>query len=275
MREEALEWLTKFIKQRGERNPLRMFGAIRHRIMSGSATELGAVLVYWFEDGAFSLGMAAIDLMTERAGDKVEINADAPFASLNATERLFVVRKAIGFLFWYPHAAVSLVLSAFRAADEPELPELERQLFESIGVSYGSIVQQLQEVPENDDAYMSAGRVLEKMDDYVDGLRGTEGVNALTPSALRRQIQNEKWHDMMSEKMGETRKDSLLQMFPSSVILYGDSALSYFEDGEGETQSATIPMHAIEHQQEAPRLGQLDAAGLEHMLVGMRWEAKQ
>ncbi len=58
------------------------------------------------------------------------------------------------------------------------------------------------------------------------------------------------------------RKGSLASLFPVSVLLYGDSAVSEVFSGDGTSARSEFRMGTVEYSQEIPQLDRIDPVGL-------------
>ena len=70
----------------------------------------------------------------------------------------------------------------------------------------------------------------------------------------------------MSEAHEEASKSSIVNLFTTQTLLYGNSSIYYVQTGNGEHVRQEMQMQSISHSAELPRLNVLDPEVLDYTL---------
>ena len=100
------------------------------------------------------------------------------------------------------------------------------------------------------------------LDGYIKGIKDAGFINEMYPSERMRFLRALK-KDADSRKISrQAQEQSLLaNLFPSRLILNGDSTIFRVFNGEGEGQRAEQEMQSVAHSHALPRLDAIDPFG--------------
>ena len=190
---------------------------------------------------------------------------------------ILLAHKAIGYLFFKPVTASSIIVSLLRVAkDDAAMKDLEELLLDPILMNYpGSVPDflecQVSKEPENVSAFIKS--VMARFDKYMENIRGIGEIPELLPALKQREAYTRNFNRQMSASYKQAMKGSIVEMIPTkSVILYGRSSINYVQQGTSGPSRMEIPMQAHSVEMEFPRRHNLDPFGLEYMLRLFRAE---
>ncbi len=277
MREQTIAFLTEFLKGRSGDISIGSFSSASHQLAGLGSPEFGNVVRDWLLDGHFQLGSAIQELAVSVINSEVPLEFNLSDSGLMDEDIEFMARKAVGFLFFHPILAGSVLVEAFRNVGEDKRGALVSLMFEGLVINYGGkLVDYLKSIDESDLAYPSVQYVLAQNQAYLSGLREVSEIAAFHPSAEKVQIQRERWHDKMIDAFREARKGSIFsEIVSSSTLLYGETALSYHPQDDGSEKAVEIPMGSIGHEAEMPRMSIFDPVGLDLTLRILRLEQRK
>ena len=76
----------------------------------------------------------------------------------------------------------------------------------------------------------------------------------------------------IEEAHEEASKSSLMSLFTTQRLLYGNSSIYYLHKGDGEQVRQEMEMQSYSHSKEMPRLNVLDPETLDYTLQVYRYE---
>jgi hypothetical protein len=248
------------------------FKTTAHELIHGDPQRLYELIVRWLLSGSMVLCSNVSKLVgvdKERAFDTT-----AQPLGLTAAQKVFLCRKAIGFLFVKPVAMCSIVVSVLRASDRDAEGHVTDLLFDPILLSYGGDAKgYLKRIPPTDPAFQPIQNALMRDEEFYTGLRETGMIKELHPSDYQRDVIRQRMHDDMRtiHRMAEA-KSVFLGLVHRSTILYGKRSLVYVTDLDGGQRAVPMDLKAFDTSFELPRLEVLDPVGLDYMLRVFRAE---
>lgn len=267
---EGLDIITPLISAHETLCDLKVFDSSSNAMLDLDGDELAGVIVGWLLAPNANLGMAACNLVGGHHGSPLVLNFDASGFALSNAQAMVLARRAIGYLFFHPITAASLVLAILRLADPEPQQAMADILFDPLLISYsGSLAEWLQTKTkdEGDPAQLLIENLLARLTVYMEGLHKAGRIKELRPSERERLIEGHRQHESMWQTRKDAQKSSILMSLATrSVLLYGNRSISYFKGPDGNTQRNEMKMHSMSHSFEMPRLDILESFDLDYTL---------
>lgn len=262
----ALDLLTTLIKERGLK--LDDFDTIAHELGNNNPQRQYELTVRWLLSGSHALCRSAGDFLVLQS--KRPFDATAQPLGLTSQQLFFLCRKAIGWLFPYPVACCSIIISVLRAADTELSESISELLFDPMLVSYaGETKAYLESIRAPDSAYGAVRYALAKADGFYADLEAIGVVKELQPSDYQRDVQRQRSVDQAKEIQKQAESQSIFLSTGAvhrTVILYGRRSLTYVTGYDGTRQAVEMDLQTISTSWELPRRDTLDPVGLSYML---------
>lgn len=237
------------------------------------------VATRWLLGGDASLCKVLGAVFNAPMGYDLEIEGDAgELTAVEPVRFVFAARKAIGFLFLKPISATSFVLSLLRQApDESVREELEGLLINPLLLNFsGQVKRYLErkaESEEDKEVKLVESRALERLNEYLRDLGSVGEIPALHPSVQRREAYRRFFSDNIAQSIKEARAESsILNLFPTAVLLYGRKAIHHAFGPSGEIRRMETALGRQAVEMEVPRMTILDPEGLEFICQVFRHE---
>jgi hypothetical protein len=184
---------------------------------------------------------------------------------------VFVARKAIGFLFFEPLTAASVIISLMNVTTEDEtLSHLGSHLFNPLLLNFPRKIKEY--LIQNSDnlsgkAKTEIEKVLKTFDEYIDDLKSTGVIPELHPAQTQRDAHHRHFSNLMSESFKEVQKESvILSLVSKSVLLYGRKSINYIYTPDGKSNRMEIPLQSHGTEMDIPRFEHIDSFGLDYMI---------
>ena len=270
----ALGFLARLIPASNGAMSLSRFESVLNTLLTGPHARLADTAVDWLLSGQAGLARGVAKAIQRVGGTPVVLAPDLTARGFSGPRLVSLVRKAIGYFQAQPVTAASLVLAALRVAPRASAAEIETLLFETLLVHYGGALETyLKGLPKADPAYRAVQRALKRKADYVKGLQAPNRIAELRPSEQKRRVEYERHAEEMRHAFEEAQKASpLLNLFPTTVMLYGRQSMSFMVDFDGRRQSTDVKLQSHGTTVEIPRGAMLDPMGLEEMTLVFRAE---
>ncbi len=264
----VVAYLEKVLMKNKELS-ITSFGSLLRDLHQKHNELLNQIITKWFILGNVNLCKATMDIVTNR---RMILSADISQLKIqDRTTHLFVIRKAIGWLFRYPTSAVSFIISMVEVLDADNIEIIEELLFDPLLISYsGSIKDYLKSIKKPKvKTKKIISNLLERLEKYHDDLRCAWGIKELQPSQKQRESYFRLHNQQMSKVMQESKKDSvILPLVSEFTVLYGRRSVSYYPELDNSNNDIRQEMtfQKFEHSIEYPSLDFIDPHGLDYML---------
>lgn len=275
--EQALRFLEDFLLLHEGELTIKVFENTASEIVTNTIL-LSRVTTRWFLNGARVLCESVHDIGEQLHNGPLLIEIDAAELPIkDSTHIVFIARKAIGYFFFRPVTAVSILISLMRAApDDETLEYLGELLFDPLLVNYAGSAQEhveTQTLQETAKVRQTLNKALVAIAAYLETLRAIPALDALHPGEACREAYRRHMSESSAASMKEAEKRSILfNLFSKSTLLYGRKSISYVRGGEGPPRRMEIPLTSHSVQFEIPRMESLDEHGLNYMLRVFRAE---
>jgi hypothetical protein len=275
--EKALRFLQDLLLTHPGKLILNAFDSAAEAIRT-NRTILSKVTTRWFLRGDPVLCEGIETLARSHFGNALELEIDSTELNPRDLEHVkFAARKALGYLFFQPISAASILISLMRhAPDDETLNELGALLLAPLLLNFtGSVrtyVVQRSEI-ESGKVKETIEHALKAIDDYLQTLRSVGTLPALHPSEAQRQAQHRNFSRTMTEafKVAEAQSP-LLSIISKSVLLYGRKSIDYIYGADGQSHRMEMDLKSHGTEIEYPRMALIDPGGLDYMLRVFRSE---
>lgn len=239
---------------------------------------LNKLLTKWFLRGDRVLceGIRAVVNKAHDHNMLLEIDP-SELVSIDLVHIVFLARKTIGYLFFKPVTAASVIISlVHHTNDEETLQQLGTLFFDPLLLNFpGKLKDFLTQQAESESgkAKTTIETALKIFDEYLDDLKSTGVIPELHPSQAQRDAHRRHFSRLISESFKEAEKKSVFSSLVSkSVLLYGGKSINYVYGPDGKSNRMEIPLHSHGTEMELPRFENIDPFGLDYMLRIFRAE---
>lgn len=238
----------------------------KHRIL------LSHIITKWLLSGTSALCRGVSDLLNDVSGNDIELEAEMSVLG-DEVKQEYVSRKAIGWLFTRPITATSLILSIYGIASSTTREKLEQLLYSPLLLSYpGDLRRFFQSRIDSDIERNLCERLLKRLHDYQSDIDKISGMRELMAPSENVSLYWKELNKGMEEAHEEASKSSLMSLFTTQRLLYGNSSIYYLHKGDGEQVRQEMEMQSYSHSKEMPRLNVLDPETLDYTLQVYRYE---
>ena len=239
---------------------------------------LNKLLTRWFLRGDRILceGIRAVVNKAHDHSMLLEIDP-SELVSIDQLHIVFLARKAIGYLFFKPVTAASVIISLMHNTNEDEtLHQLGTLFFDPLLLNFpGKVKDYLMQKAESESGKTKTTieTALKTFDEYLDDLKSTGLIPELHPTQTQRDAHRRHFSRLMSESFKEAEKKSvILSLVSKSVLLYGRKSINYVYGLDGKSNRMEIPLHSHGTEMEIPRFENIDHFGLDYMIRIFRAE---
>lgn len=239
---------------------------------------LNKLLTRWFLRGDRVLCEGIREVVNNAHKQTMLLKIDpSELASTDLVRIVFLARKAIGYLFFKPVTAASIIISLMHLTNDEEiLQQLGTLFFDPLLLNFPGKVRDFliqQAKSESGKAKTTIEAALKNFDEYMDDLKSTGIIRELHPSQAQRDAYRRHFSRLMQESLKEAEKESvLLSMVSKSVLLYGKKSINYIYGPDGKSNRMEIPLQSYGTQMEFPQYEIIDPYGLDYMLRIFRAE---
>ncbi|BEE17462.1 hypothetical protein VAWG006_17150 [Aeromonas enteropelogenes] len=266
----AIELLESILSYGVEITSLSYFS----RELLGEYTNLrNHIITKWFLHGEKALCHNISILLHNIAEKDFELHADMTLLD-NEEKKVFVSRKAIGWLFTRPVATASFIMSISRSAHQYTIETLEEILYDPLLLSYPSELKKLfQTYIDNNEQEYICKPLLDKLEAHNLDILKVSGLKELTAPSKNIDLY---WNDFekdMQKSYEEASKNSFFRLIATPKrLLYGNSSIYYVHQMDEQSSRQEMQMHSFSHSSELPTLNILDPESLDYSLRVFRCE---
>ena len=276
--EHVVRLLGELIDRSKGRITLDAFQSTWHALKHAGADALGRAVVYWLLKGGTHIRKCVANEVCSVGNDDPSFSIPTSSLPPDPSDQLFLCRKAVGWFFIDPLAAVVIPLAVLRDGSPDIANDVLNLIYDPLLLSYGGKLKNYLERYVADDEANGSGlaELLARKTVLQDAMEGIERLVELHPSETQREAECVQWHEQMNRGMEQGRRKSILEdLFTKQYILYGRSSLTPIHTGEGTTHLTEIEMKSFSISSELPLLNIVDPVGLDHMLVHFKLEQRE
>lgn len=272
--EKVIFLLSNLFDRSKGRITLNAFQSTYHALQKAGSDVLGGAVVYWLLNGSMHTHQCVASEVCSVGNDDPPFSIPTSSLPLEPSDQLYLCRKAIGWFFIDPLAAVAIPLAVLRYGSSDIKNEVLDLIYHPLLVSYGGKLKDYLE--RYAESIPDLAEVLARKAAIQDAMEGIERLVELHPSEMQREAAHVQWHEQMERSMEQGRRKSIFEdLFAKQYILYGRSSLTPVHTGEGTTHLTETAMHSFSVSSELPILDIVDPVGLDHMLLHFRLEQRE
>jgi hypothetical protein len=270
------EFLEAIFQAHSDTLSFKQFDSVGHVLTTTNRALAQDMTVRWLMSGQQGLAEHISSLMGGTARETAIFEVDVKPYGLNDTEALFLARKAVGWFFFHPITAASLIICILRSVKGEVAETIGDLLFEPLLLNYsGELRDHLEKRIKGprDRAKPYIRCAIAKLDAYLDDLRAIGFVAELEPSERERLIERKQQNERMRQINKQAEQSSVLMSLVSkSIILHGNGSVGYRRSGVGKLHRHAMKMGSYSTTWEAPRLTAIDPFGIDMQLRQFRAE---
>jgi len=227
----------------------------------------------WLLSGDVKLCSALFEVIGSTNLNAIELKFDKALLPLSGGELLFIARKTIGWFFHHPTSAFSFILSLLPYVSDDLKLEFEKLTYDSLLLCYpGELKLYLQLSIEKSNQNQFCEHLLNKLQAYHADIDKVSGLKEMMAPSENVSTYWSKFNKEMQGINENESESSLMSLFTTQNLLYGNSAIHYMHHGDGRQVRQEMKMQSISHSTEMPRLNVLDPESLDYMLRIFRFE---
>lgn len=274
--EAAVSFVTRLLSRTDDDLELGALDSFTRTLLSGSSDLLSRVVVSWLELGAPRLCGGLAKAIQGPGLDGLPLSLKPEDLAISPAAQLFICRKAVGWFFFKPTAAASVLVSVLRVCDSDTSQEVQKLLVDQLLQNYGAVRKFLEDLAPEDAANKAVAQALTQNEAYLDAQRSIPFIVELQPSEHHRRIERLRISDQMRDAHKQAESGSVfLSMVSRSVLLYGNRSLTFVDDGQDKLRPLEIDLHSHGVSYEMPRMEVVDPVGLDYVLRVFRHEGME
>ncbi|MBR1195695.1 hypothetical protein JQ574_06620 [Bradyrhizobium sp. AUGA SZCCT0158] len=266
----AQDFLTEVIAS-GNGVDLEKFPSTKHNIANGDRGRLFKLLVRWLTSGDSNLEASSPKILST-GEPPIPFDTSTADLGLSEPDHIFLVHKAVGWLFMNNVAAASILVACLRGCDAATAAVISGLLFDPLLVNYGGKARDyLHTIKSGDVAYQSVKKALNAADIFLKGLRIDPPIKELRPSEQQLSVMRRHDYDWMRGVRKDAEKRSIFfGLVHRSIILYGRRSITFVREPDGRRRAVSMDMHSFSHAIELPRSEIVDPVGLSIAILSLR-----
>ncbi|MGG6294931.1 hypothetical protein ACQ4M4_10935 [Leptolyngbya sp. AN02str] len=280
--EKGLKFIERMLSSHKEAISLKVFDSTSHNLIQNKNNILGRIVTRWFLQGKQELCEGIVSILEVVHGHELLISLEQEeLEELESEAIIFVARKSIGYLFFQPVSAASVIISLMSfTSNDKTIQTLSSLLFDPLLINYsgkvGDYLKAQLETHVNTHVRQGVQRAIESFESYIEDLKSIGDIPELHPSQENREVYRRRMTRQMSEAMKNAEKESVfLSIITKSILLYGRKSIDYVYGPDGESRRMEMPLKSFGTEMEFPRLDNIDPFGLDYMIRIFRAEQRR
>ncbi|EHJ93520.1 hypothetical protein [Vreelandella boliviensis] len=276
--EQVIRLLAELLDRSEERITLDAFQSTYHALTNAGSDMLGNAIVYWLLNGGVYTRKCVANKVCSVGYDGPPFSIPKSSLPTGSSDQLFLCRKAVGWFFIDPLAAVAIPLAVLRDGCPDIASDVLSLIYDPLLLSYGGKLKDYLERYVEDGGANGSGitELLARRAAFNDAMEGIESLVELHPSEMQRETERVQWNEQMEKGMEQGERESIFgDLFTKQYILYGRSSLTPIHTGEGATRLTENEMKSFSISSELPLLNIVDPIGLDHLLIHLKLEPRE
>ena len=276
--EKVVRLLNKLLDRAEGQVTLDAFDNTYYALQKAGLDVLGSAVVYWLLNGGTYTRNCLANKVCSVGQDNPPFSVPAAYLPPESSDQLFLCRKAIGWFFMDPLAAIVIPLAVLRNGSPDIAKEVLELIYNPLLLSYsGKLKDYLVRYMENDDVNGSGlAELLARKKAFQDAMTGIERLVELHPNEMQREIDYLQRTEQTKRSMEEaSRKSILRELFNEQYILYGNRFLTQIRINGEETNLVEHEMNSFSISSELPLLDIVDPVGLDYQLSYFKFEDRE
>lgn len=266
------------IKQSQGKIGIDTFPGWRSVIFNNDNRRVGKLVAGWLSDGDIHLCRNLAEQINVTEGRLQALNLEAEDLPQKPEEQWFMCGKAVGFLFFSPVAAASVLIAVLRHGDGSLTDDVLVLLYMPLLMSYSegkALLHYLEETvasyPKSDVA-RRINEILDLKQQHTDKLDGIEALVELHPNEHHRHIAQIRAAQRMDRARKESEKQSVFYNLVSKQhLLYGNTWATYAVGPQAQPRQHKGEMKLHSVSIDYPLLDIVDQVGLQLSLHRFRY----
>ena len=254
------------------------FPSYRNELLSKMPGRLGKTVISCFLEGNTHICSSLSAQFDVLGMEWIKLEILEEHLPVQPVDQAFLCRKAVGFFFFRPVTAASVLVAVLRHGNNQVADQVLALLYDPLLLSYrGDLLDYLEEVMEGstEPGVMRLNEVMARIREHMKGLEGIEHLVELQPSESRRQIERVRHTQKMTKAMDEAEKKSIFHgLMATQHLIYGTTSSFFMQDPDGSGRFVSTKMGSHSVSVEYPQLAIFDPEGLEMMLFYYRASCK-
>lgn len=276
--EPVIRLLSEIIDRSKGGVTLDAFQSTFHALTHADAEVLGSAVVYWLLNGSVHTRKCVANEVCSVGNDDPPFTIPASSLPPAPSDQIFLCRKAVGWLFIDPLAAVAIPLAVLRDGSQDIANDVMNLIYDPLLLSYGGKLKDYLERYVEDGEANGSGitELLARKAAFKDAMEGIECLVELHPSEKQRETERFRWDEKMERDIELGRRETIFEdIFAKQYILYGRSSLTPIQSVEGVTHLTETEMKSFSISSELPLLNIVDPVSLNHMLLHFKLEPRE
>ncbi len=276
--EHVVRLLSELIDRSKGRITLAAFQSTYHALKHAGSDVLGSAVVSWLLKGGTYTRKCVASEVCSVGNDDPPFSIPTSSLPPDPSDQLFLCRKAVGWFFIDPLAAVAIPLAVLRDGSPDIANDVLDLIYDPLLLSYGGKLKNCLEryVADGEANGSGLAELLARKTALQDAMEGIERLVELHPSETQREAERVQWHEQMERGMEQGRRKSVLEdLLTKQYILYGRSSLTPIYAGDGTTHLTETEMKSFAVSSELPLLNIVDPVGLDRMLIHFKLEPRE
>ncbi len=277
MQWQSVEFMERYIIARRSSEIAELFNGTTSALLKNTNL-FSRVITDWLSSGESALGEAILYMLQTVHGTALELLVDKSVLSdKDPSHIIFLARKIVGYLFFIPVTATSLLLSLLSCTKDASTTEhLKNLLYDPLLLNYpGNVKKYLEkqksEQPEKNVEVIN--QILAQLESYFEDLHSPGRVLELQPYQSHREAYRRQQIRINAEISNEADKKSIFASLCSKVVLlYGNKSINYIYDQNGSSHRSVMPLQHLSTSIEVPFTERFDPFGLDYSLRRFRVE---
>lgn len=216
---------------------LKKLDATAMAILNSDPVPRSALIGSWLRSPSFRHFDAVLDICRGIGDDAPQFDVD--MSEWSTDEALRAIRRASAILLAFPATLTSILVSALRTAPVSVRPRAEHLVFDPLLMTFWTASRAYLETAVKSGprhAQDAIRRVLAAHDTYQAAIEAVYEIKELAPSEHHRNLVDQKQREESQAISKNAMKGSIFgEMFPTSVMLYGDAAVYDVYQSEDES----------------------------------------
>lgn len=270
------EYLEVVFQAHPDALSFKQFDSVGHALTTTDRALAEDMAVRWLMSGNQEVASHISSLLGGSAREPTIFAVDITPYALSDNEALFLARKAVGWFFFHPITAASLIICILRSVKGDIAETIGDLLFEPLLLNYSGelrdhLTARIKGPKDRAKPYMR--RAVAKLDGYLNDLRAVSFMKELEPSESERLIERKQQSERMRQIQKQAEQGSvLMSLISKSIILHGNGSVGYQRGADGKLHRHAMKMGGFSTSWEAPRLQAIDPFGVEMQLRQFRSE---
>ena len=271
--EKAICTLESFLIKFNSQWKVKQFTSFCY-IVSRNNKLFNEIVTRWFLSRKLSLCIAVRDLVLKYVNDNLQLKYDSEQIVDNNKDYLYLVNKAVGWIFHIPIVAVGLIISVLDKFDEDIIGDVSGVLFCPFLLCYPKAVKEYLDKTKSEQSAKvkkTINKELDRYDKYIADLHLIENIVELIPNQKQREMSASFLNQQSADAQEKAFKDSFLTnlLFNNdeckSYLLYGRKIITYVGN-ETQASRMEVPLNHFRQSFDLPTFENLDPWYIDYYL---------